>query len=167
VSEHNPYETPQATVADVAVAGEQGLAGRGQRLGAAIIDAIIGFVAALPIMSVLGTWSYVQRGVEPPLSATLTSIVLGFTVFALVHGFFLKKNGQTVGKKLVGIRIVGLDERVPTLGRLLGLRYLPVMLVSVVPVIGAFAAIVDVLFIFRSDRRCIHDLIAGTKVVVI
>jgi uncharacterized RDD family membrane protein YckC len=26
-------------------------------------------------------------------------------------------------------------------------------------------AIVDALFIFRGDRRCIHDMIAGTRVI--
>ena len=30
---------------------------------------------------------------------------------------------------------------------------------------GAFFGIANPLFIFRDDRRCLHDLIAGTKVV--
>jgi uncharacterized RDD family membrane protein YckC len=31
--------------------------------------------------------------------------------------------------------------------------------------IGPVLALVDVLLIFRNDRRCGHDLIAGTRVV--
>ena len=30
---------------------------------------------------------------------------------------------------------------------------------------GGLFSIVDICFIFRDDRRCIHDLIAGTQVV--
>jgi uncharacterized RDD family membrane protein YckC len=37
--------------------------------------------------------------------------------------------------------------------------------VALIPVIGGFLPLVDVLFIFRHDRRCIHDLLAGTNVV--
>jgi hypothetical protein len=43
-------------------------------------------------------------------------------------------------------------------------RYLPVQVVGSIPVLGMFASLVDVLFIFRDDRRCVHDLIAGTQV---
>jgi uncharacterized RDD family membrane protein YckC len=25
--------------------------------------------------------------------------------------------------------------------------------------------VIDVLFVFRDDKRCVHDLIAGTKVI--
>lgn len=31
--------------------------------------------------------------------------------------------------------------------------------------LGWLFVFTDVLFIFRSDRRCIHDLIAGTQVI--
>jgi uncharacterized RDD family membrane protein YckC len=34
-------------------------------------------------------------------------------------------------------------------------------LIGIIP----FYGLVDVLFIFREDKRCIHDLIAGTHVV--
>jgi len=50
-------------------------------------------------------------------------------------------------------------------GKLVGLRYVPVWLASSIPFIGGFLALIDILFIFREDRRCVHDMIAGTVVV--
>jgi len=87
-------------------------------------------------------------------------------VFLLLNGYLLAKYGQTVGKKLVGTRIVShVDERILPLGRVFGLRYLPLSIIAQIPVVGGFVGIIDGLFIFRKDKRCIHDLIAGTKVV--
>ena len=34
-----------------------------------------------------------------------------------------------------------------------------------IPVIGSFLGLLDVLFIFRQDRRCLHDMVAGTEVI--
>ncbi len=34
-----------------------------------------------------------------------------------------------------------------------------------IPLIGLLFWVVDCCFIFRDDRRCLHDLIAGTRVV--
>ena len=45
------------------------------------------------------------------------------------------------------------------------MRYFPVQLVGNIPFIGPLLGIVNVLLIFRADRRCGHDLIAGTRVV--
>lgn len=56
--------------------------------------------------------------------------------------------------------------QVPKLVTLLGLRYGVVGLVSLIPGVGGLFSIVDILLIFRADRRCAHDHIAGTKVVV-
>jgi uncharacterized RDD family membrane protein YckC len=41
------------------------------------------------------------------------------------------------------------------------------LLNRIVPLLGLIVAPVDVLFIFRNDHRCLHDLIADTKVVKI
>ena len=71
----------------------------------------------------------------------------------------------TIVIELIGIRIADLEGRVPEFWRLIGLRYLPIMVVSVVPILGNILVLIDILFIFRSDRRCIHDMIAGTIVV--
>jgi len=38
-------------------------------------------------------------------------------------------------------------------------------LISAIPVVGSFFVLIDTLLVFRADRRCVHDLIAGTKVV--
>ncbi len=100
-----------------------------------------------------------------PFLLIVTSSVLGFIGFLLLNGYFLKTNGQTVGKKLSGIRIADLDGKVPDFAKVVLLRYLPVSLVATIPLVGGYLTVIDVLFIFRSDRRCLHDLIAGTKVV--
>jgi uncharacterized RDD family membrane protein YckC len=78
----------------------------------------------------------------------------------------LANQGQTWGKKLLKMKIVDLSGNLPDFGRLLLLRYGIGAVISIVPVLGSFYWIVDALFIFRGDRRCIHDLLAGTRVVV-
>src|SRR3546814_3396140 len=67
-----------------------------------------------------------QAGGQLPFGTTLMWAVIGFVVFAIVQAFPLNASGQTWGKKLLKIKIVDLDGGKPTLGRLLGMRYLPV-----------------------------------------
>ena len=57
------------------------------------------------------------------------------------------------------------DGQIISLGKVFGLRYVPIQIASVIPAIGNILPLLDVLFIFREDRRCLHDFIAGTKVV--
>jgi uncharacterized RDD family membrane protein YckC len=164
--EANPYQPPSAKLIDESVTTtDVELADRGQRFGASILDAIIGLAFGIPIMLLLGTLDYIRRAQQLPLSVTIASVVLGFVGFVLLHGYYLKKGGQTIGKKIVGIRIADLDNNIPPIGKILGLRYLPIQVAALIPIVGFVYPLVDVLFIFRQDRRCIHDLIAGTRVV--
>ena len=92
--------------------------------------------------------------------------LVGMIVFLLLHGYLLHNYGQTIGKRLVGTRIVSAtDNQIVPLGKIFALRFVPMQLISIVPVVGTIIPLIDVLFIFRDDRRCLHDLIAGTKVI--
>src|SRR2546430_2346575 len=98
----NPYQPPKAELHDHEQPGEADLAGRGQRFGAAMLDMLVGLLFAIPLMMALGMWEYVKHGKPVPTSLTMLSTALGLVCFLLVHGYFLKKNGQTIGKKMVG-----------------------------------------------------------------
>ena len=163
----NPYAATEADLTVIKEAASDGdLADRGTRFVSAFLDGLIGIACGLPITYLLGLWSYMSRGETPPIGFSVIASALGFVAFLLIHGSFLKSNGQTVGKKITGIRIADLDGNVPDLGTLILRRYLPISVASSIPVIGPYLSLVDVLFIFRKDRRCLHDLIAGTKVVL-
>jgi len=166
MTEDNRYAPPHAPVSDAAVhESEQELAGRGTRLGAWVIDSIIlGFVLSPYAINT----GYLERAMQGQVDmGELLQLSFVTLVGVLVlNGYLLHKYGQTIGKRLLAIRIVSaLDGQLVTLGKIFGLRYVPIQLASVIPVIGTILPIVDVLFIFREDRRCLHDLIAGTKVV--
>lgn len=88
-------------------------------------------------------------------------ILLGLNVWCLAL------RGQTLGKIVLKTKIVMMDGRKPPLWRLLGLRYGFLWVLAMIPGVGNWIPVADVAFIFRRDQRCLHDLIAGTKVVKI
>jgi uncharacterized RDD family membrane protein YckC len=70
-----------------------------------------------------------------------------------------------VGKKLAGIRIVRSDGSRAGLRRIFLLRSVVPGVFGAIPLIGPFFSLIDTLFIFGEERRCVHDLIADTIVV--
>ena len=163
MEQQNPYQAPGAVVADADMGGQ--LAGRGTRFGAAFLDGLILMAIIWPLMYVGGYWSAIASGQQPGLGMQLLWIIIGMAVFVLVQGYPLHATGQTWGKRILGIRIVDLQEQKPSLGKLLGQRYLPFHVISGIPMFGPLLALVNVLLIFRGDKRCGHDLVAGTKVI--
>lgn len=158
------YAPPKAAVADVA--GDAGdLAGRGVRFAAAIIDGILmlGLFWLVARLTPLNIFS--PRMAQAGFVTMLGMQLLGLLLFAAVNGWLLVTRGQTVGKRLLGIRIARPDGSAAPPGRVLGLRYGVFYLVAAIPVVGWLIFPIDALMIFRGDRRCLHDLIADTAVV--
>jgi uncharacterized RDD family membrane protein YckC len=72
------------------------------------------------------------------------------------------KWGQSVGKHLMDIKVVKLNGGEIELWRLIVLRNLAATAISQ---LCAIFGLVDVLFIFGREQRCLHDYLADSKVV--
>lgn len=160
----NPYAPPES---DVAVSEAVELAGRELRLGGAIIDGVITMVVMWPVMYATGYWDRVMAE-EQTFADNLLLGAFGFGAFLILNGYLLATAGQTIGKRLVKTRIVSVhDEKILPFMKVVSLRYLTIWVISQVPLLGQIFGLANVLFIFRADRRCIHDHFAGTKVISI
>jgi uncharacterized RDD family membrane protein YckC len=162
------YAPPAAVVADMSGVTHGGLqlADRGLRVAAVIIDtailmALFWVIARFTPLNVFRP-SMAQAGLITKLGVQILSL----SVFAFVNGYLLATRGQTVGKKLLGIRIVRSNGDAASLVRLLALRYGVGYLVAALHVALLFVySMADCLMFFRADRRCLHDVIADTIVV--
>ena len=86
-------------------------------------------------------------------------------MLAVVHLVLLVRSAQSIGKRLVGIRIEKLDGSQPSIWRLFFLRYMSVGLVSSIPFLGFFISLLNIALVLTAAKRCGHDYVAGTRVV--
>ena len=173
------------------IIAEKDLAGRGARLGAAAVDSLIVGVIAIPIGLVFLGDDFMAANIAKDTVLIYTFIWLA--VYGLLNGHFLAKQGQTIGKRIVGVRIVCGGDRivfarenaqalpsaqtgaVPPLWKSFGLRYAVFTIFFAVMQAAEefgifflfwwFLAMANYLLIFRDKRQCGHDILAGTVVV--
>ncbi len=170
---------PAAPAPLAAVADQPELADRGVRLGAFLIDYLLSVLVTVPGFLILGPAFFsvflsAMRGAEPDFSALqagtlltgMAVLVLGGLTLLIIQIVMLSTRGQTIGKRMLGIRVVRYPDSAQA-GFVHGwlLRNLVPGVIQLVPWIGFAFYITDACFIFSQERRCLHDLIAGTKVV--
>jgi uncharacterized RDD family membrane protein YckC len=137
--------TPSEHVAGVRLGfpadGPGSVASTGARIGAFIIDAIVAnLLAGIP---------YIFGVRYTPNSRTF--VVLG--AFLLIELLLDASYGQTLGKRILGIRVIRVDGN--------GLATFPWLILRTV-LLGALIPAV----VWDRDRRGLHDKAAGTVVVV-
>jgi uncharacterized RDD family membrane protein YckC len=134
---------------------------RGDRFIAALIDGVIGIISVTPI------FIYVDFEIltDPTFSLSVMLLAYGIMVGFILHGYLLYHYGQTIGKNFMSIRIENLDNTKANLMTIYFKRMIPMQILSIVPFGGQFiAGIVNPLFIFGKEKRCLHDYVAKTKV---
>lgn len=137
------------------------LAGRWRRLFAGILDAIIVGVISSPLT--YGSWSV---ALDPETGAlerinlgyTFLAALIGFLYYWLLHAYW---NGQTLGKKLFGMRVVQETGQRITVGQAAVRQLVELVLASL-----CCLGIVDLGWIlFDPRKQALHDKAAKTLVV--
>jgi uncharacterized RDD family membrane protein YckC len=163
----NPYAPPKAAVRDIFAADEPFVyADRGTRLGAAIVDTIIFMVMIyIPLVvpsALAGSPDALEAESFPPMVlAGFAFGVIGFIAWTWLTVMYVVRNGQTIGKKWLKIKVVRSDGSPASLGRIFWLRNFVNGLLGIIPLYG----MIEVLFIFGESRQCLHDKLADTIVI--
>lgn len=157
-----------------------------QRLVARIVDTLVIFVVASPLMVWYFAW-YIGKlsamipsdpATPPPIGDILhtevrlvgISLLVGlaiagilFVYDALTHARW----GQTLGKRVMHIRVVALPDRSPITGGAAAKRATLYALAPQVPGVGGIFGLVNVLWLLwdKPYRQCLHDKVAHTIVV--
>ena len=168
----NPYQPPKAAVSEVA-AGTPPLAGRGTRLIAVILDGIIFSTMVYAPLVIAGVFTAISASIfrRQPLVWTAALLIssgvamIMFVVYFVITYVLVNRNGQTIAKKILGIKVVRKDGSKAGVGRIFWLRNVVNTLIAMVPLVGGIYALVDALMIFGDPRQCIHDKIADTIVI--
>lgn len=162
----NPYAPPRGAVRDVADSEEYELAGRGARLGAAFLDGLIAAAmiylpAIVVILAAGGLGDLDGEGNTGAFAVGGLLAFAGFIAWVWMMIVNVARSGQSIAKKIVGIKVVRRDGSRASLGRIFWLRNVVNGLIGIIPLY----AFVDVLLIFGSERQCVHDMLADTMVV--
>lgn len=146
--------------------GRSNLASRSSRLGAVLLDSVFAMLFLIPGFLILMAFGDRTNKEDPVLGIGILILALGGFAFAVTQLVLLSSRGQTLGKKAVSIKIVKIDDgsNPGFLGAVVLRAGVP-QVIGVIPFIGAIFGIVDILFIFSEERRCLHDHIASTIVV--
>lgn len=180
----NPYAASATPLGQEAIhPPEIVLASRFKRLVARIIDSIVeGIVFWLCVLLFPAVRSAQNQAMENSLAdvenfevdfwsdivmptfsiESLAFWLFGIGITFICHAYLLARFGQTIGKRMLKIRIVKQDSyRTPTLTRSFGIRECGIYLLQWIPILP----LIDVLWIFGEQRKCLHDLWSGTIVI--
>lgn len=171
---------------------DQPLASRGARLGARLLDGLLAFVTMVPGMIWLftamdsassrrysGSYDPYSSSYDPYASSyssgpnfddmigPLAVMLLPVLALSIYQWVLISKQGQTLGKKWLNIKIVKLDGSPVDFVSGVVLREWVQGFINNLPWVGGIIALIDACMIFSQDQQCMHDKIAKTKVIAV
>lgn len=170
----NPYAAPTDAGAPVAQNDTRvELATPWMRLAAQIVDNLlvvaVGFVGALLggfVCGFLGALSHPSGGGTGSAATVGTALgVIGALSYYGYQCWLISGTGQSFGKRWCRVRIVLENGAAPGFWNGVVVRSWALGLLSLIPFFGSVVALADSLMVFSEGHRCLHDRMAGTRVL--
>jgi uncharacterized RDD family membrane protein YckC len=157
--QYNPYAAPQSDFAapHASYLGEQQLlAPRGTRFLGAMLDGLIAAAFMIPPLFLFG-------GLDSDTG--LIGLGAGALLIMAIQWYLIATTGQSIAKRVLGMKIVKVDGSDVNFVSGVILRVWVIQALGAVPLVGNFVGLANALMIFGQEQRCLHDYIAGTKVI--
>jgi uncharacterized RDD family membrane protein YckC len=143
------------------------MASIGSRFVAIILDGlVVGVPLAVLIGVVMVAVLQISPSQKPPNHMIFLLIegvvfIVAVTASVLYEGLMLRSSGQTIGKKLMHIKVVSAEGGPVSSGQAFGRAGVRQAL-GFVPCVG----LADYLVAFGEQRTCLHDMASRTRVIV-
>jgi uncharacterized RDD family membrane protein YckC len=165
----NPYAAPMSDRQQPSMGYEPSygmeqdyvLASLGSRFLGSLIDGMIVVLVAIPFVFMFAS-DFME---DPSEEKILFAILIPALLVSCVQWYLIATSGQSIAKKMLGMKIVKLDGSDPGFVHGVVLRVWVIALAGAIPFIGNFVGLADACAIFGEERRCLHDRIAGTRVI--
>jgi len=139
------------------------LATRWQRFWAALIDGLIISVVTIPVMYFTGGFDIMIEE-QPSFGYVLFIGLVSIAIFVVINAKLLLQEGQTIGKKVLKIKIVDAQNTLPSKMHLIK-RYAVYFFLRIIPIVGPILSLINIVIIFGKNKKCGHDYAGDTKVL--
>ena len=134
------------------------LASIGKRWAALIIDRFLFvFVAVALVVAVFIVTP--DKPEDPRVFGIAFAILIAVIGYVTYDAVMVRRGGQTIGKRLLKIRVVRADGEPVRSGQAWGRALTRVVAIHVLALVNYGPAL------FTKEKTCVHDLLAGTRVV--
>lgn len=178
VSPTNPYAAPTRPDEDPS-AYRQRTASRWRRLAATLIDGlalVVILVVATMVTRLVAASELKLRAPSVPIRNQIASdpslippilaaMLLPALLLYSLQCYLVAKRGQSVAKVWLGIRVVRCDGRPAGFLHGVLLRTWLMGAMMALPVVGWLIGVANILMIFHHRSRCLHDVLADTRVI--
>ncbi|HEV2721771.1 MAG TPA: RDD family protein [Thermoanaerobaculia bacterium] len=134
------------------------LASVGRRWAALIIDRFL-FVFIGVVLVILVFVITPEKPEDPRIFGIAAAILGTYAAYVCYDALMVRRNGQTIGKRMLNIRVVRADGNPVRGGQAWGRAITRGVAVHVLALVNYLPSL------FTRDKTCVHDLLAGTRVV--